>query len=74
MRVEVEVGPCDGCECSLLTHVFLGLLSMVPSSRTIPTPTLFADPSMPRASILVERTERDGGGSRRPVGWKWNGG
>ena len=34
------------------SHVHRGLLSTSPSSRTIPTPTLFADPSIPRQSAI----------------------
>jgi hypothetical protein len=33
------------------THVLRGFARMVPSSRTMPTPILLAEPSMPRASI-----------------------
>lgn len=38
-------------------HVWRGLARMVPSSLTMPTPTLFADPSMPRTSICLQATE-----------------
>jgi hypothetical protein len=61
--------------CSGGTHVFRGLDMTCPSSRTIPTPTLLAEPSMPRqyvtmASYLPRRTQSelqaaraDGGGA-----------
>lgn len=35
------------------THVCRGLLSMVPSSRTMPTPILLALPSMPSAMCMA---------------------
>jgi len=59
--------PCEGCETlSPPTHVLRGLAKMVPSSRTMPTPTLLAEPSMPRASIMKvkEREKKEGQGRR----------
>lgn len=37
------------------THVCRGLLRMVPSSRTMPTPILLAEPSMPRTTAMAGR-------------------
>ena len=38
---------------SAWTHVCLGLASMAPSSATMPTPILLADPSMPSAILTI---------------------